>query len=120
MHQMKTGALIRASVLLGAMGGEQLAAHDQACLEEFGACVGLAYQIRDDVLDQDGELELIGKRPGQDEARAKPTYPAVIGLAAALEEADALHRRAIEALDSFSGDREGLEALSDFLLARNH
>ncbi len=120
MHQMKTGALIRASVLLGALGAEQLAENDQACLEEYGACVGLAFQIRDDVLDQEGELELIGKRPGQDQALAKPTYPAVIGLAAALEEADSLHRRAIAALDSFSGDRKGLMALSDYLLARNH
>lgn len=120
MHQMKTGALIRASVLLGAMGAAELSANDQQCLEEYGACVGLAFQIRDDVLDQEGELELIGKRPGQDQARAKPTYPAVIGLSAALEEADALHRRAIEALDGFSGDPAGLVALSDYLLDRDH
>lgn len=120
MHEMKTGALIEASVMLGALAAATLRKQDRASLATYGACVGLAFQIRDDVLDLEGDLELIGKRPGQDLARAKPTYPAVIGLTAALAEADALHQQAIDALKDFSGDASGLIALSDYLLARNH
>ncbi len=120
MHEMKTGALIRASVLLGALSAKNLSDADKNCLARYGACVGLAFQICDDILDQEGELEIIGKRPGQDQAHAKPNYPAVVGLQAAQQRADQLHREAISALDEFSGNPDGLTALSGYLLARDH
>lgn len=120
MHKMKTGALIRASVLLGGMCADELTESDRRCLDRYGAYVGLAFQICDDILDEEGELELLGKRPGQDQALAKPTYPAAAGLAEARRRADELHRQAVAALADFSGKTDGLLALSDYLLARDH
>jgi geranylgeranyl pyrophosphate synthase len=80
MHRLKTGALIRAAVALGARaGGEENAAVLDA-LDEYADHLGLAFQIRDDILDVDGETEVIGKQQGADAARSKPTYVALLGL----------------------------------------
>ena len=80
MHRCKTGALIRASVVLGALaaGCEDLSL--LAAFDRYGDAVGLAFQIRDDILDVEGTTEVIGKARGADAAREKPTYPSILGL----------------------------------------
>nr|WP_242512443.1 farnesyl diphosphate synthase [Pseudolysobacter antarcticus] len=80
MHTHKTGALIRASVQLGALAAGNRDEAVRAALELYGYCIGLAFQIRDDILDVEGDTAIIGKRQGADQARDKPTYPALLGL----------------------------------------
>ena len=80
MHVYKTGALIRASVRLGALAAGCSDAQRLAALERYGHCIGLAFQIRDDILDVEGDSATIGKTAGKDVAADKPTYPAILGM----------------------------------------
>lgn len=80
MHTHKTGALIRASVQLGALAAGNRNETIRNALEHYGYCIGLAFQIRDDILDVEGDTAVIGKRQGADQARDKPTYPALLGI----------------------------------------
>jgi geranylgeranyl pyrophosphate synthase len=119
MHRRKTGALIRASVLLGAIGASILAGPEYDALAEYGAQLGLAFQIQDDVLDVAGDVAQLGKATGADAARGKPTYPSVHGL----EESRRLARRhrdaAIAAADRL-GDRGAvLVELARFVVDRS-
>ncbi|NNF52683.1 MAG: geranyl transferase, partial [Gammaproteobacteria bacterium] len=120
MHRLKTGELIRASVLLAALTASDLSDGDFRSLDSYGEYLGLAFQIRDDILDREGDLERLGKRPGKDDALEKPNYPAAVGMAAAERRARELHQQAIDALETFSGRRENLVALSAYLLERDH
>src|SRR5690606_38634849 len=95
MHRRKTGALIQGSVLLGAAAANVTAGPEFEALQRFGADIGLAFQIRDDILDVEGDAAVIGKTPGADAARFKPTYPSTIGLEAARQRARHLCERAI-------------------------
>jgi farnesyl diphosphate synthase len=83
LHALKTGALIRASVLMAAHCRPDLSLGAVAALSAFGDSVGLAFQVQDDILDIEGDVTVIGKPPGSDEARGMPTYPTLIGLPAA-------------------------------------
>ena len=98
MHRRKTGALIQCSVLLGATAAGLTAGPELDALKRFGADIGLAFQIQDDILDVEGETAVIGKSAGADIARNKPTYPSTVGLPAARARAQELcdrrHRRA--------------------------
>lgn len=118
MHRQKTGALIQASVLLGAISAGLDDAAQRAALEQFGAEIGLAFQIHDDILDVEGTTTTLGKRAGTDAERVKPTYPSVLGLerarAAALERRD----RAIGALAPWKGRYAQLGEFAAFLVAR--
>jgi geranylgeranyl pyrophosphate synthase len=118
MHIHKTGALIRASILLGAMNRPEL---DPAVLEDldhYAKCVGLAFQIRDDVLDVEGDAEILGKRVGGDRRLDKPTYPALLGLEAARQRALELHEEALRSLSGL-GERAGpLRWLSAYIVER--
>ena len=98
MHVYKTGALIRAAVRLGALaaGGED--AGTLAALERYGHCIGLAFQIRDDILDVESDSATLGKTAGKDVAAAKPTYPAILGMAASRMQLAQLTDAAIAAL----------------------
>jgi farnesyl diphosphate synthase len=120
VHALKTGALIRASVLMAAHCAESLAATDIEALGRFGELVGLAFQIQDDILDVEGDAALLGKRPGGDEARAMPTYPAVAGLDAARARVAELHRLAAAILAAQGRSGGPLAALADWLLTRRH
>ena len=80
MHMNKTGALIRTSVQLGALTAESISNKELASLDEYAKCVGLAFQIRDDILDIEGDTAVIGKPQGSDLARNKSTYPALLGM----------------------------------------
>ena len=98
MHRLKTGALIRASVLMAAACAPALSAANWDALDGYAQDIGLAFQIQDDILDVEGKTEEIGKTSGADAARAKPTYPSVLGLEAAKTRARELKLRACERL----------------------
>src|SRR5699024_4033168 len=104
IHRRKTGALLRACVLLAADYRADLPADKRQALADFGAHVGLAFQIRDDILDIESTTEQLGKTQGKDVAHDKATYPALIGMDNAKVQAEQLYEAAIEALVPF-GDR---------------
>jgi len=117
MHARKTGALIHASVMLGALasGGTD---NRVAALEEYGHAVGLAFQIVDDILDVEGDTATLGKTARADAARNKPTYPAVLGLDRARQRARELHQQALESLAAFGDNGQMLAGLASFILER--
>ena len=118
MHRQKTGALIQASVLLGAITAGIANAAQRTALEEFGAEIGLAFQIQDDILDVEGTTSALGKRAGADADRVKPTYPSVLGLEAARVQALRRRDRALAALEPLGADFAPLGEFADFLVAR--
>jgi geranylgeranyl pyrophosphate synthase len=120
MHVHKTGALIRASVLMGALSAD---AGDETRLEQldrFAKCVGLAFQIRDDILDIEGDTETLGKTQGADQALNKPTYPALIGLDASREEARHLVDQALAAVEGFGAEADLLRWIARYIVERIH
>ena len=119
LHAMKTGALIRASVLMAARCCPALSEAQYAALSDFGTAVGLAFQIQDDILDVEGDVAVIGKPPGSDEARGMPTYPAIAGLEAARARVGTLHGVATALLAGHGWAHGPLASLSDWLLTRN-
>ncbi|WP_404303196.1 polyprenyl synthetase family protein [Alicycliphilus denitrificans] len=120
MHCLKTGALLRASVVMGAACGQAGGVADQA-LAQYGAAVGLAFQVVDDVLDVTQDSATLGKTAGKDAASDKPTYVSLMGLAPAKAYAEALRAEAHAALAA-SGLREtrALSALADMVVRRSH
>ncbi len=120
MHLLKTGALIRASVLLGAMCSPNIQAAKIEALDTYAHCVGLAFQIHDDVLDVTADTETLGKPQGSDAQQNKPTYPSLLGLEGAQERALELHQRAIKALDIFDESADVLRQLSAYIIERGH
>ena len=118
IHRMKTGALIRASVRLGAIaagaGAEQLDS-----LTRYGEAIGLTFQIADDILNVVGEAAAMGKAVGTDAAREKSTYPAMIGLDEARRLGAGGVEAAVAALDSFGPEAEMFRALARFVMERN-
>jgi len=118
IHALKTGALIRASVLMAAHCAPGLDRARHASLARFGAAVGLAFQVQDDILDVEGDAALTGRPTGSDQARAMPTYPAVAGLEAARARVAELHSAAAQQLAEHGWDGGPLAALADWLLAR--
>ena len=118
MHRRKTGALIQCSVLLGATAAGLTKGAELDALTRFGANVGLAFQIQDDILDIEGETAVIGKSRGADIARNKPTYPSTVGLAAARARASALCDGAIAALAPLGPRADVLAELARFVVNR--
>jgi geranylgeranyl pyrophosphate synthase len=118
MHRQKTGALIQASVLLGAICAGVQHAAERAALAEFGAEIGLAFQIQDDILDVEGTTATLGKRAGADAGRVKPTYPSVLGLEKARAQAQLRRDRAIAALEPLGERCAHLREFAHFLVAR--
>lgn len=119
MHVHKTGALIRASVRLGALAA---GCNDTALLDAldvYGHCVGLAFQIRDDLLDIEADTEQLGKTAGKDAAANKPTYPAILGVDASRAELAALTERALGAISPLGARGEWLGDLARFVAGRN-
>ncbi len=112
MHRRKTGALIEGSVLLGALGRGVTGGPEFAALQQFGAEIGLAFQIQDDILDVEGDPAVLGKSTGADAAREKPTYPSTVGLAAARVRARELRDAAIAALEPLGGAARALASSS--------
>ena len=118
MHIHKTGALIRASVVLGALCGTTAGQADIDRLDHYAKCIGLAFQIRDDILDVEGEANTLGKNTGMDQRLEKSTYPALIGMQGARQRAAELHVEALDSLASFSTDADPLRWISAYIIER--
>jgi geranylgeranyl pyrophosphate synthase len=119
MHRLKTGALIRAAVRLGAIAAGASAPQLDA-IDRYAAAIGLAFQVQDDILDITADTTTLGKQQGADLARDKPTYPALLGLDGARTKAAALHDEAIAALAIFGESAEPLRQLSLYVIQRSH
>ena len=121
MHRLKTGALLQASVRMGAACGEAVPAAARAGLDQYGAAVGLAFQVVDDILDVTADSTALGKTAGKDAAADKPTYVSLLGLAASQALADDLRAQAQHALDA-SGLRDvaRLRTLADLVVQRKN
>jgi geranylgeranyl diphosphate synthase type II len=124
LHLRKTGALIRASLRLGALAA--FAHRDEPPsprllerLDGYGRCLGLAFQIVDDLLDVEGDAEQTGKRVGKDAARGKLTYPGLLGVTESRRRAERLGREAHQRLDTLGSSADPLRALVSFVLQRD-
>ena len=120
MHRMKTGALIRVSVRLGAAAGRALAEPELSALDAYAAAAGLAFQVVDDVLDVEGSTATLGKTAGKDAAAGKPTYVSLLGLAGAKAKAAALADEAHAALAPFGGAARRLDEIAEGIVRRTH
>jgi len=120
MHSLKTGALIRASVMMGAACAPALEPSLEQALAGFAAPIGLAFQIQDDLLDVLSDTATLGKVAGADRERGKPTYPAILGVGASQEQVRRLHAQAMESLAPFGARADALRGVTDWLLARRN
>jgi farnesyl diphosphate synthase len=120
MHIHKTGALIRASVRLGALGGGTADPETLGLLDHYAKCIGLAFQVQDDILDVDGDEEVLGKYSGADARLAKPTYPALMGLETAREFASSLCADALQSLEGLGDGANALRDIARYIVARDH
>ncbi len=118
MHIHKTGALIRASVQLGALCQANVTSEQLQALDHYGKCVGLAFQVQDDILDIEASTEVLGKPQGADAALNKPTYPAILGLAESKTLALELHEEAVSHLEIFAENAQILRELSAYIIGR--
>ena len=120
MHIHKTGALIRASVKLAALSSPDIKPESMEKLDHYAKCVGLAFQIRDDILDVESDTETLGKTQGADSARNKPTYPALLGMEEAKKRARDLHQEAVDALSSLGEKAEPLREIAGYIINRQN
>ncbi len=125
MHIHKTGALIRAAVLLGARCGSEENRGNMSQtrldkLDHFGKLIGLAFQVVDDVLDCEADTATLGKTAGKDADHDKPTYVSLLGIEGARDMAQRLHREALETLDEFGEPAQRLRELADFIVLRKY
>ena len=118
MHALKTGALIRAAVILGALCGKPLSTTEREALDRFAKRVGLLFQVVDDILDCTASTATLGKTAGKDAAAEKPTYVSLLGLERARELAADLRAQALQALNLFGERRQRLVELTDFITRR--
>ncbi|MGY6277071.1 (2E,6E)-farnesyl diphosphate synthase [Methylomonas sp. MgM2] len=120
MHIHKTGALIRASVNLASLSKPELDADVAKKLDHYAKCIGLSFQVKDDILDIESDTETLGKTQGKDMNNDKPTYPALLGLAGAKQKAQELHEQAVESLSEFGSEADLLRELSLYIIERTH
>ena len=118
MHQLKTGALLRASVMLGALAGREVSADERIALDTYSNAIGLAFQVVDDVLDATADSATLGKTAGKDAADNKPTYVSILGLEESKALAEKLRREAHEALAPFGEPALRLRELADLIVQR--
>lgn len=119
IHIHKTGALIRAAVNMACLVSN-CAADQRQNLDHYAKCIGLAFQIRDDILDVEGDTQILGKTQGKDVCNNKATYPALLGLAGAQEKARELVNEALDSLQHFNHRADALRALAEYILKRLH
>ena len=118
MHQLKTGALLRASVLMGAMCGRALSQEEEAALDVYANAIGLAFQVVDDVLDATADSATLGKTAGKDAADNKPTYVSILGLEQSRALAEKLRKDAHAAVLPFGESAQRLRELADLIVQR--
>ncbi|WP_256777516.1 MULTISPECIES: farnesyl diphosphate synthase [unclassified Stenotrophomonas] len=119
MHALKTGALIRAAVRMGALCGDAPQT-DLLQLDAFASALGLAFQVRDDILDVEASSEQLGKTAGKDVAQAKSTFPALLGMDGAKAELAALSERMHDSLAGYDERADALRALGRLAVERDH
>lgn len=119
LHQLKTGALIRASVALGAKAANATAEIEKA-LDTYARCIGLAFQVKDDLLDLESSTEALGKTQGADLARNKSTYPSLLGLEASRQHLASLYATAQQAIAPLGDNADMLAALARYIIERDH
>jgi len=120
MHIHKTGALIRASVNMAALAKQDIDPTVAKKLDHYAKCIGLSFQVKDDILDEESDTETLGKTQGKDQDNDKPTYPALLGLAGAKQKAQELHEQALDSLSSFGSEADVLRELSLYIIERDH
>ena len=118
IHRLKTGALIKASILLGAMCSPEVSEDELTLLGHYADCIGLSFQIQDDILDVVGDTETLGKPIGSDEKMHKPTYPSILGLDASRKLALEQHDRALAYLQTLDARANKLRQLSAYIIER--
>ncbi len=119
IHRLKTGALIRASLEMGALAAGVTDPMSLASLQRYGSLLGLAFQVQDDVLDVIGNAHTLGKSVGADERMGKATYPSIMGLAQAQQLSHDLHAQALTELHTMEADTQMLLQLTDYLISRD-
>lgn len=120
MHIHKTGALIRVSVLLATLSEPDLDPAIASKLDHYAKCIGLSFQVKDDILDEESDTATLGKTQGKDQDNDKPTYPALLGLAGAKQKAQDLHEQAVASLSGFGAEADLLRDLSLYIIQRDH
>lgn len=121
MHEHKTGALIKASVLMPTYcnnDAEDRFVVQRKNLEDYADAIGLAFQVRDDILDIQSDTETLGKQQGADIAADKPTYPSILGMNVAKEKLYQLHQKALNSLEGFGKEAELLREIAEFIVKR--
>jgi farnesyl diphosphate synthase len=118
MYSLKTGALIHAAIVSACLLRDDLPADDAASLDRFARDIGVAFQIRDDILDVEGKTEIIGKPTGSDESLNKATYPAMFGIDASRRRCDELLNEALDSLKHFGNAAAPLEWLARYIVKR--
>ena len=119
MHSHKTGALIKASAEIGALSAKDISSELFTSISNYAKYIGIAFQIKDDILDIESETAVLGKPQGSDIALNKPTYPNLLGLDGAKEMADKLHLKAIKCLDVFDKKAKMLRQIADYIIKRS-
>jgi farnesyl diphosphate synthase len=120
MHIRKTGALIRASVQLATLAKADMDAFRADRLDHYAKCIGLSFQVQDDILDEESDTATLGKTQGKDKDSDKPTYPALLGLSGAKQKARELHEQALDSLSCFGAEADILRDLSLYIIQRDH
>jgi farnesyl diphosphate synthase len=120
MHQLKTGALIRASVLLGGMCKQDVSEEELDILSNYARYIGLSFQIQDDILDVISDTETLGKPQGSDQEQDKPTFPAILGLEKSQQLALEQHESALKTLEPLGEKADSLRQLSAYIVERRY
>jgi geranylgeranyl pyrophosphate synthase len=120
MHRQKTGAMIVASITMGALSTGNKTEQQLASLASYGEAIGLAFQVQDDILDVTANTSILGKQQGADQAMNKPTYTSLLGLDGAREKATQLQKNALDALSDFDQHADQLRAIADYIVNRNY
>jgi len=120
MHIHKTGALIRASVNMATLAKADVNPDIAKKLDNYAKCIGLSFQVKDDILDEESDTATLGKTQGKDKDNNKPTYPALLGMAGAKQKAQELHEQALDNLSVFGCEADLLRDLSLYIIQRDH
>lgn len=120
MHLHKTGALIRCSICLPALATPNLNPRTFENLDRYAQCIGLSFQIQDDILDEESNTETLGKTQGKDRDHDKPTYPLLLGIDGAKQKAQDLNTQALDALSQFGNEANLLRELSRYIIEREN
>ena len=120
MHIHKTGALIRTSVNMATLAKADVDPSAAKKLDNYAKCIGLSFQVKDDILDEESDTATLGKTQGKDKDNDKPTYPALLGLSGAKQKAQELHEQALDNLSIFGDEADLLRDLSLYIIQRDH